>query len=51
MARYFNADQIVVAHSGMGIVRNYNSKFTDYCMPERYLQTFDSDKDVNWDAK
>lgn len=51
VARYFNADQIVVAHSGMGIVRNYNSKFTDYCMPERYLQTFDSDKDVKWDAK
>lgn len=50
-ARYFDADQIVVAHSGMGIVRNYNSKFTDYCMPERYIQTFDSVKDSRWDAK
>lgn len=51
MARYFGAEQIVVAHSGMGIVRNYNSKFTDYCMPERYTQTFDGDKDSRWDAK
>lgn len=51
VARYFDADQIVVAHSGMGIVRNFNSKFTDYCMPERYTQTFDDDKDNKWDAK
>ncbi len=51
VARYFDADQIVVAHSGMGIVRNFNSKFTDYCMPERYIQTFDGEKDVKWDAK
>ena len=51
VARYFDADQIVVAHSGMGIVRNYNSKFTDYCMPERYLQTFDGVKETQWDAK
>ncbi len=50
-ARYFDADQIIVAHSGMGIVRNYNSKFTDYCMPERYIQTFDSVKETEWDAK
>ena len=50
-ARYFDADQIVVAHSGMGIVRNFNSKFTDYCMPERYLQTFDGVKETVWDAK
>lgn len=51
VARYFDADQIVVAHSGMGIVRNFNSKFTDYCMPERYTQTFDGDKETKWDAK
>lgn len=51
VARYFDADQIVVAHSGMGIVRNFNSKFTDYCMPERYLQTFDGVKETQWDAK
>ena len=50
-ARYFDADQIVIAHSGMGIVRNFNSKFTDYCMPERYLQTFDGVKETVWDAK
>lgn len=51
VARYFDADHIVVAHSGMGIVRNYNSKFSQYCMPERYTQTFDGDKDIKWDAK
>ena len=51
VARYFDADQIVTAHSGMGIVRNFNSKFTDYCMPERYTQTFDTDKERKWDAK
>ena len=51
VARYFDAEQIVVAHSGMGIVRNYNSKFTDYCMPERYTQTFDTEKEPVWDAK
>lgn len=51
VARYFDADQIVVAHSGMGIVRNFNSNFTDYCMPERYLQTFDGVKETKWDAK
>lgn len=51
VARYFDADQMVMAHSGMGIVRNYNSKFTDYCMPERYTQTFDGVKEISWDAK
>ena len=51
VARYFDADQIVVAHSGMGIARNYNSKFTGYCMPERYLQTFDGVKETIWNAE
>lgn len=51
VARYFGADQIVVAHSGMGIARNFNGKSGDYCMPERYLQTFDGDKDIKWDSK
>ncbi len=51
VARYFNADQIIVAHSGMGIVRNFNSKLTGYCMPERYRQTFDGVKEAIWDAK
>lgn len=40
--RYFDADAIIVAHSGMGIARNYNDKFKGYCMPERYLNVFDN---------
>lgn len=51
MARYFDADQIVVAHSGMGISRNYNGNVKGYFMPDRYLQTYDLVKDVKWDAK
>lgn len=36
-------DAIVIAHSGMGVIRNYNSKFTGWTMPLRYLHTFDMD--------
>lgn len=43
VARYFGADYISIAHSGMGITRNYNSKYNGWWMPERYLQTFDMD--------
>ena len=42
---------IVVAHSGMGISRNYNGNVKGYFMPDRYLQTYDLVKDVKWDAK
>ena len=48
LARYFNADHIVIAHSGMGITRNYNSKYAGYHMPDRYLQTFDEDSTIRW---
>lgn len=50
VARCFQADYVTVAHSGMGIVRNYNSKFPGYAMPERYLQVFDEIKEPAWDA-
>ena len=30
ISRYFDADYVVVAHSGMGAARNYNSKFDGY---------------------
>ena len=43
LSRYFDADYVVIAHSGMGAARNYNSKFAGYHMPDRYLQTFDMD--------
>jgi len=41
LGRYFDADVYLIAHSGMGIVRNYNDKLAGYCMPERYLNVFD----------
>jgi len=52
ISRYFDADYVVVAHSGMGAARNYNSKFDGYHMPDRYLQTFDMDsaQDTRWNA-
>ena len=50
VSRYFNADYVVVAHSGMGICRNYNTKFEGWYMPDRYTQTFDMNKDIKWDA-
>ena len=52
VSRYFGADYIAVAHSGMGIARNYNSKFPKWHMPDRYLQTFDMDSTQanRWDA-
>jgi len=49
-ARYFGAEQIVLAHSGMGISRNYNGKYTDDNMVSRYLRFFDSDAEPAWDA-
>ena len=50
-ARFFDADQIVIAHSGMGIARNYNSNVAGWYMPERYHQTFDMQREADWDAK
>lgn len=53
IARYFDADYVAVAHSGMGIARNYNSKFANWYMPHRYLQTFDTDSTAahRWDYR
>ena len=53
ISRYFGADYVVVAHSGMGAARNYNSKFAGYHMPDRYLQTFDMDSTqlTRWNAE
>lgn len=53
ISRYFGADYTVVAHSGMGASRNYNSKFEGWWMPDRYLQTFDMDstQDLRWNAQ
>jgi len=43
VARYFDADYMLIAHSGMGIARNYNTKLPGWYMPDRYMQTFDED--------
>lgn len=53
VSRYFDADYYVVAHSGMGIARNYATKFPGWYMPDRYLQIFDKDSTAanRWDAK
>jgi len=55
IARYFGADLVAIAHSGMGITRNYNEEkkphLYGYHMPDRYLQTFDENKEIKWDAK
>ena len=52
VSRYFNADWIEIAHSGMGVERNYNdkAKFFGWYMPERYLQTFDEVRESDWKA-
>lgn len=49
-ARYFGADHIVTAHSGIGVARNYNGKIGDFTMPEHYLYTFDNAGKETWDA-
>lgn len=50
IGRYFDADIITVAHSGMGIARNYNTKVGGWYMHHRYTQTFDKDRESRWDA-
>ncbi len=50
-SRYFGAEQIVLAHSGMGIARNYNGKYTDDNMVSHYLRVFDSEAEPVWDAR
>ncbi|MCI1640745.1 MAG: hypothetical protein LKI42_05675, partial [Bacteroidales bacterium] len=35
VSRYFDADYYIVAHSGMGIARNYNDNVKGYYMPDR----------------
>ena len=50
IARYFGADYWLIAHSGMGVARNYADKFSGWFMPDRYLQTFDEKKQPAWSA-
>ena len=41
VARYFGADAYIIAHSGMGVNRNYNDKLRGYTMADRYVNVFD----------
>ncbi len=50
IAHYFDADYVIVAHSGMGVVRNYRGK-TMKTMSERYPLTFDDHDSVPYDFK
>ena len=50
VARYFDAECILVAHSGFGIARNYNDNVKGWYMPERYSQAYDMDRDSRYDA-
>jgi len=49
----FNAECHIIAHSGLGVVRNYgdkNSISTDRAtMPQRYHQVLDTDATLKWD--
>ena len=47
-ARYFGAEQMVIAHSGIGVVRNYNGKLNEGNMPARYQNVFDSEDAPKW---
>lgn len=50
LARYFDADFITVSHSGQGICRNYDDrdKRARWYMPDRYLCTFDMEREPKW---
>jgi len=53
MARAFNADYHIVAHSGMGVVRNYGykEKVSPDAMPGRFNRVFDEKDQPIWDFK
>ncbi len=50
LGRYFDADILVIAHSGMGMARNYNDKLKGYTMVDRYENVFDNGFDEVPDA-
>lgn len=50
IARAFEAEAHIIAHSGQGMVRNYGDKnqVSDYVMPDRYKQVFDNQEKPLW---
>lgn len=55
LARAFDADVNIVAHSGRGVVRNYNDKnmvsTSDATVPKLFKRTIDADSTSEWDFK
>lgn len=53
IARYFDTDYAILAHSGQGMVRNYGDKKqrSDYSMLDRHTKVYDNDKTVEYDFK
>lgn len=53
IARYFNADYTLIAHSGRGVVRNYGDslRVSDVTMKDRMMNTYDMDLEKKWDFK
>ncbi len=53
VARYFDADYTLVAHSGRGAVRNYGDsvRVSAVTMREKMLQTFDEGSTEQWNFK
>ncbi len=50
IARYFDADYVIVAHSGMGVTRNYAGKKLR-TMSDRYPLLFDDHDSIAYDFK
>ena len=48
--RYFDADIVLVSHSGRGIARNYNSLEPGVTMVTKYSQTYDESVEPTWNA-
>lgn len=53
MARAFSADYHIVAHSGMGVVRNYGDKLkvSTSAMPDRFNRVYDEKELPIWNFK
>ena len=53
IARAFKADYHIVAHSGMGVVRNYGykEKVSPGAMPDRFNRVFDEKEQPLWNFK
>ncbi len=53
IARAFNADYHIIAHSGQGVVRNYGDKkkISDKAMPDRFNRVYDGKEQPFWNFR